>query len=493
MIEWSPEAKLDYNAVVDIFTVEEMREAIQKVASHGLNPSFYWTKDMEKSFQNGKAGNKDFKLRTNQNFLRLLQDISSGNVNPESLSPDIKIKSKGFLTPKQLQALVVTTGQNAELLAENLAPQNPPYQALRAALARVYPACTNGEWAPLSKARKTLKLGVRDPAVTSLKKRFMFLGYRIGSLNDLVDEDVVNAINDIEWNLHIAPDGAIHPGGKIWGFLNIPCMDRVHQIQADMEKVRWFPQRFEDRFILINLAFTYFVMFDNTNGQNYVTSFRTINGRPDRKSPTMRDEIVRVIFNPFWIVPPTVFLQDKVQEIRNLPRWQIRGYFDQHNYEVWNHDFTHRLDPESIDWWAIGSAADANIFIRQRPNYWSALGVVKFDLTNSFSVYLHDTGQRELFVEPMRLLSSGCIRLEKPLDLAEYLLRGTNWDRGTIENIIAKPGQVMSRDTPVVLKNPMPVYTMFLTSQLSSDNILRFTFDLYDQNQEILANFEPAL
>ena len=115
---------------------------------------------------------------------------------------------------------------------------------------------------------------------------------------------------------------------------------------------------------------------------------------------------------------------------------------------------------------------------------------MKFELTNSFSIYLHDTGQRELFYEPQRLISSGCVRLEKPLDLAEYLLRGTEWDRSKIEATVSKPGDVQTRDTKISLRSPTPVYMVYLTSFLGSDGILRFVEDSYGQNADILENLK---
>ncbi len=215
-------------------------------------------------------------------------------------------------------------------------------------------------------------------------------------------------------------------------------------------------------------------------------SFRTINGRPTRKSPMMKDKVVHIIVNPYWVVPPTIFREDKVEEIRNLRYWEIRQYFESHNYEVWNRGFTRRIDPTTIDWWRLDPSADAQFYIRQRPHLMNALGALKFMLTNSYAIYLHDTNQRELFVEPQRLLSSGCIRVERPLDLAEYLLQGTQWNRQAIENVMAKPGEVLNKETRIVLKRPMPVYTTFLTSQLSSDGVIRFAEDSYNQGSRLL-------
>ena len=484
-------AKSEYTSAVDAVRIEDMRNSIQKVWSHGLNPKTYWTDAMEQSFQAGRTA--DIKATANQNFVRLLQDISMGAVDPEDMPNDVAMKSKGFMNANQLQALVTSSGRQAELLVENLAPQSPPYMALKAALNRVYPACRYNQWPVIPRPKKNLKLGVSDPSVVSLKKRFQLLGYRISNESNVVDEDTVNAMNDVMWNMHVTPDGAMSPDGKLFRFLSISCMDRVHQIQVDMEKMRWFPQQFEDRFILVNLAFTYFIMIDRSQGRNVATSFRTINGRPERRTPTMKDKIVRVILNPAWIVPPTIFMEDKVSEIRGLPRAQIRSYFEEHNYEVWNRDLTKRIDPESIDWWGDASSLDQSVYIRQRPNYWGSLGVVKFELTNSMSIYLHDTNQRDLFVEPSRTISSGCIRLERPIDVAEYLLQGTEWTRSAIESTVAKPGEVLDKSTNISLKNQMPVYLIFLTSTHTSDNIVRFTTDVYKQNDEILSKFRAAL
>jgi murein L,D-transpeptidase YcbB/YkuD len=484
----APPRTADYNSVVWQLTIDDLREAMQGVWAHGLNPARYWTPELEAAFHNSGA-TSSLRPLINQKFIELLQDISIGSVNPEEMSDDIKLKRKAFVTPAQLQTLVVASGNNAVRLVEAMAPKNAPYLALVPGVKKLYAACANGSYGNLSMPRRTLRAGVSDAAVSGLKQRLAFWGYPM-TINNTVDGQLVAAINDIEWNLHLQPDGNISPGGQVWKFINAPCRDRLRQVQADMEKMRWFTQRFEDRFIFVNLAMNYFAMFNSA--ENFLMTFRTINGRPTRKTPTMRDKVVRVILNPEWIVPPTVFLEDKVEEIKNLPHGNITPYFSEHNYEIWDTAFRQKFEPTSINWWAIQSKEDSNFYIRQRPNYLNALGVVKFELTNPYMIYLHDTNQRELFATPNRLVSSGCIRLEKPLDVAEYLLRGTSWDAAAIQNTISKPGEVKDKSTPIVLKNPMPVYLVFMTSQTSGDGILRFTEDLYGQNEQILSKMRGA-
>lgn len=475
----------EYLEVVDALELEDLRATMTSVGPHGLNPKSYWTDAMELSYQQGPT-NAALKNQANLNYLRLLQNIFSGVVDPESMGIDVKLAKKPFLTAKQLKVVLLANGTKAGPLFESFAPQSAPYLALKESLRKMSDYCLQAQWPALPVVKKTLKLGSKNTVLPALKTRMRQLGYNIPTTDDLFDGQTLTAVNDIQWMLRFKPDGKISPDGKTWRYLNTSCEERARQIRLDMEKLRWFPQDFGDRYIFINLAMSYFGLVDKSSGSLYTMSFRTINGRPTRKSPTMKDKIVYIIVNPFWVVPPTIFKEDKVEEIRNLMPWEVRNYFDSHNYEVWNNAFTRRIDPTTIDWWNLDPNDDNQFYIRQKPNYMNALGVLKFMLTNSFAIYLHDTNQRELFVEPQRLLSSGCIRVERPLDLAEYLLQGTNWNRDSLQKAMAKPGEVLNKETRVNIKNPMPVYMVFLTSQLSSDGVLRFAEDSYGQGTRLL-------
>nr|BFD58379.1 hypothetical protein CKG001_04860 [Bdellovibrio sp. CKG001]BFD61808.1 hypothetical protein BdHM001_04890 [Bdellovibrio sp. HM001] len=475
----------EYLTVVDRISLQDLREAMIRSGDHGVNAKSYWSDAMEATYLQD-SGNPNLKAQANLNFLRLLRDVSSGVVDPALVGVDVKLTRKPFLTVKELEEKLVVAASNPSILLEALSPQSPQYLALRDSLRKIDRICQAGEWGPLPKVKKTLKLGSKDPVLIPLKTRMSQLGYPMNNLDDVFDDKVFAAVNDIQWNLRFKPDSKISPGGKTWKYLNVSCQDRMRQVRLDMEKLRWFPQHFEDRYIFVNLAMSYFSLVDKTGGSLYTMSFRTINGRPERKSPTMKDKIVYLVINPFWVVPPTIFREDKVEEIKNLWPWEIRQYFDRHNYEVWNKSFTQKLDPASIDWYNMDPNQDANIYIRQRPHRMNALGSLKFMMTNSYAIYLHDTNQRELFAEPHRLLSSGCIRVEKPVDLAEYLMRGTAWDRRTIERYMAKPGEVLENETRVQLKQHMPVYLVFLTSQQSSDGVLRFAEDSYKQGPRLL-------
>ncbi|WP_374077692.1 L,D-transpeptidase family protein [Bdellovibrio bacteriovorus] len=478
----------DYSAVLAQLDLADMRQGMQEVWRHGLNPRAYWTDRMENMYNEGGNLSRSLKPLVNQSFLKMLNDLYLGNVDPQNVGRDVKFIRKDFLTPEQLMTLLVASGRRSAVLADKVAPQNPPYISVKEALQRIYPACLNNTWVEIPPLNTPLRLYMRHHAIVEIKKRMSLLGYKMNNENDMFDAELLNAVSDIQWNMRIRPDGEISPNGKVWAFLNVTCMDRVRQLQADMEKMRWFPQYFENRYIFVNLAMSYFVMSDKSYEWPRVMSFRTVNGRPARKSPTMRDEVIRVIINPYWVVPPTIFSEDKVRDLKDLTKEQVAEYFTSHNYEVWTSGFTRRIDPTTVDWYGISVGRVApDIIIRQLPHLGNALGVLKFDLTNSFAIYLHDTNQRELFDVPMRQLSSGCVRLEKPLDLAEYLLEETPWDRKTIEAVMARPGEVIAKPTelPLPKASQIPVYLAYLTSGLSSDGVVRFVDDIYGQNAAI--------
>ncbi|KYG67192.1 hypothetical protein AZI86_09285 [Bdellovibrio bacteriovorus] len=473
----------EYLAVLEELSVPDMRNTFYYAAEHGINVKSYWTDAMESTFQRDPNG-RELRERTKLNYLRLLTQMNAGLVDPSTMGEDVRISAKSFLTADQLRVVMMAQGRSAQGLLENFAPRNPPYLGLKEAYRRMVGFCNAGQWNVLPRVNKSLRVGVQDSSVGAIKTRLRQFGYAITSIDNVYDKATEAAIRDVQWNLRFKPDGVVSPGGKTLAYLNTGCVERLRQIRIDMDKMRWFPQNFEPRHIFVNLAMSYLNLVDPEQGVN--TSMRTINGRSQRKSPTMIDKIVYVVINPFWVVPPTIFREDKLADIRGMDPYQIDQYFARNNYEVWNAAFTRKYIPSSIDWWSLRPEDDKLLYIRQRPSLKNALGGLKFMMTNGFAIYLHDTNQRELFVEPDRLLSSGCVRVERPLDLAETLLAGTEWDRTKIQATMAKPGEVMKTDTDARLKKAMPVYMVFLTSQMSSDGVLRFAEDTYAQSGRML-------
>lgn len=421
-------------------------------------------------------------------FVSIARQLHGGRLVPTDVAKDIRFSRKN-LSEAALTRLVVDAAGSREALTRSLAPRMPEYRMLVKMLKQLQQVEAQQAIQPLvaiPAIKKPLKTGAIDAAVPAIKARLVSLGFPITNMDNQFDAEMLAAVNDVQRQMKIKPDGIISPKGATLRYLNISIADRRSQVRADLEKMRWLPQDPGQRYIFVNLAFSSLLLMDFSRPNPVVFNFKTINGRAERKTPSMVDKIYQVILNPFWTVPPTVFLKDKVKAIRQLSSSQIEDYFEKNNYSIVSENFRQRYSPSRIDWDNVTSSR-AGFYIRQSPNYSNALGVVKFSMTNGEAIYLHDTGDRELFADDNRLLSSGCVRVEKPIELAEYILAGTAWDRAAIENHVVKPGEVLDRATPIDLKTSanVPVYMLPVTSHLASDGIMRFTDDVYGHNASI--------
>jgi murein L,D-transpeptidase YcbB/YkuD len=179
-----------------------------------------------------------------------------------------------------------------------------------------------------------------------------------------------------------------------------------------------------------------------------------------------------VVLSPDWRVPPSIAAQELLPILRNNP-----GYLAQHNMKVSNG--AQDVDPRSIDWGKV-STKNFPYRLRQEPGPKNPLGNVKFLFSNRFHVYLHDTPSRALFTKLERAFSHGCVRVEKPTELAEYTLRGV-WSR---ERILASVGQRTSRT--VALAQPLPIYLVYRTVWIKDDGTVQWQPDIYgyDEAQE---------
>lgn len=477
----------------------ELREAVARVvAAHGMRPTDYWTSKIESFFQ------PNFDPRTwlaaemalSKVFLDVSIDLNVGRVNPQAVSTDIKFTQRSFTDWAALAD--AANGSSIAALWDRLAPQHEGYKRLQIALAHMRDVERAGGFKPIYPISKTLQKGSNHPLVKSIKLRAQAMGYNVSSIDTRFDDELVAIIKDIqEWNL-ATPTGKLGPGDtSSWEWFGVSSARRIQQIELSMEKYRWLPRELEARHIFVNLA-TQRLRVQDPNAPAAVREMKTINGRPDRKTPSMRDETKNVVLNPTWGVPPTVFAEDKLTHIRDLLThggwYAFDSWMAQMRFVTMDSTMTSIIDSHSIDWMNL-NPKQADFFIIQQPGYNNALGVAKVLLGNPWMIYMHDTNERDLFLSTYnRARSSGCIRLERPLDMVEYLLRGTNWTRPALDAFVAKPGETKDKETWVKIPdgNRIPLYTMSLTTQVGDDNIIRFTQDVYGQNLQLLQTLQAA-
>jgi len=260
--------------------------------------------------------------------------------------------------------------------------------------------------------------------------------------------------------------------------LNVPVEERIEQLTLNMERWRWLPESLGERHIIVNVPTYQLDVYENGH---VVLPMRVVTGKKDNPTPIFMDKMESVVFSPYWNVPPDIARNETIPAVMSDP-----GYLARNEMELVKGKRV--VSPRSVSWAAV-EAGDYTF--RQRPGEKNALGHVKFLFPNQFDVYLHDTPADSLFARTERSFSHGCVRVEKPEELAEYVLRAQpEWTR---ERIIA--AMHSGSEKWVTLKEPLPVYILYMTAWVNPDGAVQFREDIYghDQKQEkLLPLLSPA-
>ncbi len=331
---------------------------------------------------------------------------------------------------------------------------------------------TSGGW-PAVTPGPAIKPGATDPRVALVRKRLLVTGELTAapSAGDTIyGDDFQAAVRTFQAHHRLTDDGVI--GKATVEAMNITAEARVQQLRVNLERARWVIGGLSDSFVLVNLpAFKAYLIRDQKN----VWETRTQIGREARQTPSFRADMKYLVLNPDWTVPPTILAQDVLAGMRKgqdtIARKRLT-ILDAQGRAV---------DPSTIDWQAA-TPGNFRYTLRQPPGPDNALGRVKFIFPNQHSIFLHDTPSRELFVSDQRTFSSGCIRVEHPLDLAAVLLEGQdNWTPARIQEVVdSKQTQTVFLDTP------LPVLIVYWTVSVGATGELRFAKDVYNLDPAVL-------
>lgn len=417
----------------------------------------------------------DFELLCTDAFLLYGSHVRTGRVDPVQLTPSWNLDRAELDLTQSLESALATPSLRATL--ESVRPPQSEYAALRQALGRYRALADQGGWPSLPDGPK-LELGVRNERVPLLRRRLQATNDlpKQSPITDslLFDERLEQAVSEFQERHGLDADGVVGPATR--SALNVPVEARIDQIRVNLERWRWLPQDLGNPHVLVNIAgFWLRVVEDGTD----VLQMRVIAGQPYRQTPVFSDEISYLVFNPYWHVPHSIAVRDKLPDFRRDPSLVSKG-----GYEVlrgWGAD-ARPIDPASIDWGAL-SASNFPYRLRQRPGPQNALGQVKFMFPNHHNVYLHDTPSRALFDRAERNFSSGCIRVEHPVDLAAYLLRENDgWTRERVQSATGK-----NTEQTISLNRKVPVHLLYWTAWVDEENTLHFRNDVYDRDDGVLS------
>jgi L,D-transpeptidase YcbB len=456
---------------------QALAQAFRDAGQEGLDPADY---DAATALS-ADAGSPDAlaaaEVMLSATVVRYASDLRRGRAAPDKPDRELRVTPKSF-DPAQVLSGAATAGDPGAYL-QTLTPSDPFYRGLRQSLDAYRAIAATGGW-PILPDGETLQSGVSDPRVSILRLRLQLTHDLAADSRprspDQYDDEVRQAVARFQQRHGIAADGVV--GTRTREALNVPVQARIRQVLLNLERARWLPDELGDPYVLVNMAA--FELEVVQSGQPAL-QMRVVVGRPARSTPMFSDEITYLELNPYWHVPRTILKEDKLPILRSNP-----GLLSAQGIRVITPGGA-RLDPTAIDWSTV-SVSNFPYTLRQDPGARNALGRIKFMFPNPYDIYLHDTPSRGLFKRPMRAYSSGCIRIEKPIDLAEFLLRGNgNWPRERIERAIAA-----GRNRSVALTQSVPVHLVYLTAWLDRHGRVQFREDLYNRDGRVVATFDAA-
>lgn len=328
-----------------------------------------------------------------------------------------------------------------------LPPDDARYRALTAERRRYAGIAGAGGW-PMLAPGPSLSPEARDPRVAALRARLAAEGYALAASDDpeLFDPDLAAALALFQTRHGLEADSVLGPATL--EALNRPAESVLARIDANLERWRWIGTPPADR-VEVDIAVPEAILFQA--GQATLVQ-RAIVGAPRTRTPLFLDQIETVVFNPPWNVPAKIAIGELLPKAARDP-----GYLKRNRISI-----------------TAGRLVQA-------PGPGNSLGRIKFDLPNPFGVYLHDTSAPGLFARARRTLSHGCMRMEKPRDLAVLLLGGT-WDRAAVDAAI-EAGE--TRRVP--LSRPVAVFTAYRTVAVGEDGIAIFRPDVYGWDDDLIA------
>jgi murein L,D-transpeptidase YcbB/YkuD len=458
--------------------VEDLYNAVTTIDEDGLRPDDYHYTIINQLRSRADSGTSsdpelsaDIDILLTDSLIRLGYHLIIGKVDPIDHHPqwNLAVEIHDDEPVKFIQE-TLEAGNLAKKINE-FRPPNIIYSEYKAALKKYRTIKDNGGWQPVPQG-PTLKKGMQDSRVLLLRRRLKITGdlEEKASESEHFDDELVQAVIRFQNRHHITADGAVGKGTL--AALNVPVEDRIDQIRINIERSRWVLHEIHGKFVIADIAgFNIFVYQDNER----LWASRVQVGKPYRETPMFKSEIKYLEFNPTWTIPPGILAKDILPAVKKDP-----NFLKARNINVI--DRNGKVIDQSIINWAKYSASNFPYKLRQDPGPSNALGLIKIMFPNKHLVYIHDTPSKSLFERTDRAFSSGCIRTEKPFELAEILLNDpAKWNQQIFKQII-DTGQTRR----VNLTQPVPVFLFYWTVHPEQDGSVSFKKDPYKRDAEVL-------
>ncbi|MBI1422450.1 MAG: L,D-transpeptidase family protein [Gammaproteobacteria bacterium] len=447
-----------------------LRQFLHVADQEGLSPQSFHLTAIDSSWYRRTPGElATLDILLSDAFFRYAAQVMRGRSLPMDVDPQWHVVAAELQPIAVLQKMLA--GADFEAAMQALPPPQSGYRNLRAALARYRQLAKAGGW-PLLPPGPTLREGMQHAQIRILRKRLLAEGDLHEDTPAMdpnrFDPAVKFAVDRFQVRHGLKMDGAVGPATR--AAMNIPIAERITQIKLNMERWRWLPRQLGERYLIVNTAGYDLTAFDHDQAQ---FSMWVVIGKQDRQTPVIAGAMHTVVFNPYWTVPLTIVMEDLIPAQLRDPRYlrtrKVRVFANlRKQLEV---------DPRKVDW-ASYTRENFPYVLRQDPGPFNPLGRYKFLFSNEYDVYLHDTPARQLFSHKQRTFSSGCIRVENPLQLASFLLAANPaWDEARI-----KAAAASGQTSEVKLEKSLPIYLLYLTAWVGQAGTVQFYPDVYHRD-----------
>ncbi len=452
---------------------------LKNAEADGLDPNDYPSKQLATISATGPSADKRglaiIELYFSSAFLEYASDLKVGRFLPSKVDPNFFIEGRTIDQQAALKDLAQT--DSIDRFFDAWQPPGQRYTALRTVLAKYRALAAKGGWNTIPLG-ESIKPGMSDARIPAIRARLSLTDAASGEAGaaegQLYGNALVEVVKRFQARQGLEGDGVI--GSTTIVAMNVPVQERIKSIILAMERLRWMPENLGQQYLIVNIAG---FELRRVNAGKVEERMAVVVGKPYHRTPVFSDRIRFLEFNPYWNVPPDIAVNEELPLLRKNP-----GGLSAQGFEVVRGNQV--SDPSSVDWASVGPG-HFPYQLRQRPGPNNALGRVKFMFPNPHNVYLHDSPARSLFERNVRAFSHGCIRLSRPLDLAEQVLRVggvQGWSKERINDVVAS-----TKNTVVNLREPLPVHITYLTAW-ADDGVANFRQDIYGHDAKLLAALE---
>lgn len=409
--------------------------------------------------------------------MRYISDLHIGRVNPKHFKFGIDIQNKKYNLPQFIGQDVIHAA-NVQAMLNNAEPPYAGYKRTEMALQRYLQLAAKGDGPLLPEASKTVAPGDVYAGVSQLTQRLVLLGdlpqtTSVNVSSQIYSGALVDGVKLFQDRHGMTADGKL--GKETIRQLNLPLSFRVQQLDDALERWRWLPPSFPQPPVVVNVP--EFVLRVFTADHKVALRMNVVVGKAVRhQTPVFAKDMQYIVFRPYWNVPTSILRSEIVPAIV-----KNRNYIANKNFEVVTYSGT-VVTSGPINDDVLAQLRAAKLMVRQKPGPDNALGLVKFLFPNEHSVYLHSTPAQALFSQSRRDFSHGCIRVQKPAELAAYLLR--NQPPWTLEKVQAAM-QTGPNNQQVNLKVPIPVLILYITAVVEEDGSVHFFNDIYGHDKSL--------